>query len=221
MKKFFLLIVFTTMGYFLWSDAQPCTAVCVAPSTQTLQQVVPDGVGGAIVAWQDYRNGIDDNIYAQRIDTYGNMLWGPNGILICSAPNTQGHVCITPSGGNFILAWEDSRVNPLSTDIYAQKIDINGNILWPFNGIVVCFYPAAELDPKICPDGAGGAFITWYENRAQGPMADYDIYAMRVDNLGNLIGGLNGTLVSISFPGINQYAPEICMDNMGGAIITY
>ncbi len=33
---------------------------------------VPDGAGGMIITWQDLRNGLDWNIYAQRLDADGN-----------------------------------------------------------------------------------------------------------------------------------------------------
>lgn len=87
MKNVLLFILMSLLCVGLASQAKcPCTAVCNAVGTQTLHQVVPDGMGGAVVAWQDLRNGVDYDIYAQRMDAYGNMLWASNGILICGAP---------------------------------------------------------------------------------------------------------------------------------------
>jgi hypothetical protein len=139
MKRFVFVLVFTAVCALLSAQAKcPCCPVVALPLNQTLQQVVPDGTGGAISAWEDLRNGLDYDIYAQRIDTNGNMLWPPNGIEICgitTTPGYQGHLCITPSGGNFIIAWEDGR-NGADLDIYAQMIDLNGNLLWaPATGL--------------------------------------------------------------------------------------
>jgi len=233
MKKVIFPIVFIVLSYCLWADVQPCTSVCTAPFTQTLQRVVPDGTGGAIVAWEDLRNGVDFDIYAQRIDNWGNMLWSatppppfvPDGVLVCGppfVPSYQGHLCITPSGPDFIIAWEDSRNNPLSTDIYAQKIDLFGNLLWGPLGLPICVDQFRQLSPQICPDGANGAYITWMDDRAN-PGVDWDIYVQQIGPAGNILGPLNGALVSFSpwSLGTQQNTPQICYNNMGGAIIAY
>ena len=41
--------------------------VCTAAEAQIAPHVVSDSVGGAIIAWQDFRSGTDADIYAQRI----------------------------------------------------------------------------------------------------------------------------------------------------------
>jgi len=60
------------------------TLVCGAFDTQYGNVSVGDGSGGIITAWVDYRSGAPD-IYAQRIDPYGNMLWASNGVAVCTA----------------------------------------------------------------------------------------------------------------------------------------
>jgi len=42
-----------------------------------------DGAGGAIIVWQDKRNGSNFDIYAQRVSGTGNALWTVNGLAIC------------------------------------------------------------------------------------------------------------------------------------------
>ena len=48
-------------------------------------QITSDGSGGAIVAWQDYRDGHYD-IYSQRIDAVGNPYWPADGTGVRIAP---------------------------------------------------------------------------------------------------------------------------------------
>ena len=44
------------------------------------------------------------DIYIQRIIADGNLLWGADGILLCSAPDIQETPKMTPDGtGNFII----------------------------------------------------------------------------------------------------------------------
>ena len=49
--------------------------------------IVSDGAGGCIIVWKDYRVGTD--IYAQRVDKYGTLLWTANGVAVCSQINSE------------------------------------------------------------------------------------------------------------------------------------
>ena len=51
---------------------------------QEYPQICSDGSGGAIITWQDYRNGANYDIYAQRINKTGNTQWADNGTVICN-----------------------------------------------------------------------------------------------------------------------------------------
>lgn len=53
-----------------WANA---TTVCTAADRQARPQLAADGVGGAVVVWQDRRNGSDYDIYAQGITASGRQ----------------------------------------------------------------------------------------------------------------------------------------------------
>jgi len=99
--------------------------VCLAAGEQRKPGVVPDGSGGAVVYWLDYRedygNVTADAIYAQRIDANGNPLWTLNGTPVCTAAGDQ----MTPRaisnghGGAFVV-WSDTRGE--DPDIYIQQV---------------------------------------------------------------------------------------------------
>src|SRR3989338_7023618 len=59
------------------------TAICTASGQQSSLQIVSDGAGGAIIAWEDARN-VHFDIYAQRVDAHGNVLWKKDGVSIRS-----------------------------------------------------------------------------------------------------------------------------------------
>jgi hypothetical protein len=71
----------TATGTVLWSPATKGTPVSTAASTQYLPMIATDGSGGAIVAWQDTRDGTTD-IYAQRIFSDGGLGGGSVGVPI-------------------------------------------------------------------------------------------------------------------------------------------
>jgi hypothetical protein len=88
--------------------------------------IIEDGVGGAIVAWADYRGGNYD-IYAQRVNALGVVRWTVDGIALCAQTSSQQTCDIVADGaGGAIAAWEDWRSS--TSDIYAQQIDSQGRI---------------------------------------------------------------------------------------------
>jgi hypothetical protein len=190
------------------------TAVCTASGWQADPQICTDGAEGAILAWRDARTGADYDIYAQSVNSTGDEQWISNGIAICTATNDQyiPHICSDGTGGA-IIAWADQRGGG---DIYAQKINSNGNTHWNPNGTAICTADRYQSLSQICSDGAGGAIITWQDRRKQ---TDYDIYAQRIDSSGNVKWASNG--IGICTADGDQRDPQICSDGEGGAIITW
>ncbi|UCF93495.1 MAG: hypothetical protein JSW39_04850 [Desulfobacterales bacterium] len=97
-------------------------------------EITGDGAGGAIIAWSDLRSG-DDDTYAQRVDGNGNVLWTADGVAISSAEDDQYPRKIVSDGGA-IIAWLDWRNG--NDDIYAQRVDADGNVLWTTDGVAIC-----------------------------------------------------------------------------------
>ncbi len=65
--------------------------------------IAPDGTGGAIIAWQDSRNGNFD-VYAQLIDSKGRPGWlGPDIASVDDVPGDQG--------GRVYLSWYAARAD--------------------------------------------------------------------------------------------------------------
>src|SRR5512143_462593 len=85
-------------------------SVAATPGFQYYPQVVGDGSGGAIVAWQDNRNGVDYDIYVQRVAGDGSVRWAANGVRVCGAPGQQYNPQLISDGsGGTIVAWQDRR----------------------------------------------------------------------------------------------------------------
>jgi len=197
------------------------TVICNAIDGQWDYQLVGDGIGGAIITWEDYRNGMAGmgDIYAQRVDaTTGAGLWGPNGTLICNATGNQGiPQVIIDEEGDAVITWEDRRNLYVSgRDIYAQKVDVDsGAGIWEANGTVICNAYKDQRRPQLIGDGAGNSIITWADNRS----GNLDIYALKVDTNGAGQWGINGTIVCSAID--TQWLPQIIGDGAGGAIIVW
>ena len=130
-----LMLFPTDMALSAWSaDPTVNNPVCTATQDQNEHQIISDGSGGAIVTWQE------DNadIRAQRVDFSGNPQWTARGVPVCTATDGQIYPQLASDGsGGAIIAWRDGRSGG-AADIYAQRVDSSGNILWTANGVPVC-----------------------------------------------------------------------------------
>lgn len=178
--------------------------------------IVSDGSGGAIIAWQSYRGSSTADIYAQRINSAGNIMWSLNGLPVCVVVFEQDTISMVSDGlGGAILTWQDYRSNNGFADIYAQRINPSGTMIWTANGVNICNQAASQRGPKIIGDGSGGAFITWYDNRA----GNYDIYSQRVAAAGAVQWTTNG--VATCTMAADQLTPDVTGDGANGIIITW
>ncbi len=192
-------------------------AICTSNDSQQQPQIVSDGSGGAVIAWQDYRSGSNYDIYAQRLNSSGAVQWSANGVPICTAAFDQFNIAmISDGGGGAILTWEDNRANVVNCpDIYAQRVNASGAALWTANGVSICNEASAQHNPRLVGYGSGGATITWQDDRA----GDYDIYTQRIASVGAVQWTTNG--VATCTMATDQLKPDICSDGANGVIITW
>jgi hypothetical protein len=194
--------------------------VVISASTnyQTTQAIASDGAGGAIVTWNDFRSGTSYDIYAQRIDASGAVVWTADGVPISTEAANQATPTIVSDGaGGAIIAWSDDRTCCFNTDIYAQRIDASGAVLWTLNGVALCTATKSQIRPEIVSDGAGGAIIVWEDGRVSG--LNTGIFAQRIDASGAVLWTANG--VALCTAANNQYLPKVVADGAGGAIATW
>jgi hypothetical protein len=190
------------------------TTVCAAPGDQAYPTIVSDGSGGAIIAWQDARNGNGD-IFAQRMDGSGNILWPEDGILACiSGENESSPQIVSDGAGGAIIAW--LVLHSGSNDIGAQRVSASGALLWGPSGIVICNAAGDQSGIAMASDGAGGAILAWTDGR-NGSYSD--LYAQHVNASGVAQWGTNGTAICTS-PG-DQVSPHVALDAGGWITIVW
>ncbi|HTP12842.1 MAG TPA: T9SS type A sorting domain-containing protein [Bacteroidota bacterium] len=193
------------------------TLVCNATNLQNYPHVVNDGSGGAIIAWEDFRNGSTYKGYAQRISAAGNRVWivssDSNGVALCKASGSQDEVYPAPDGsGGGIFSWDDSRIS--SDDIYAQRVGSTGQLQWDSSGVAICTNSTPQANPRIAADGGGGAYIIWDDNRNLA--LNQDIYAQRVNGAGQVQWTANG--IAVCSASANQNTPLIVQNGSSGFI---
>ncbi len=191
-------------------------AISAASGDQLYARLVPDGSGGAVIAWMDSRSGNND-IYAQAVSSTGVVQWTSGGLVICGASGTQSYPVIASDGAaGAIIAWGDFR-NGTTYDVYAQRVNSTGAWMWTYNGTAVCTVSGDQRNAAIASDGAGGAIVTWEDTRAAS--LTQDIYAQRMSPGGAAQWSSGGVPVRV---GPNEaYTPVITSDGVGGAVIAW
>jgi predicted lipoprotein with Yx(FWY)xxD motif len=199
-------------GTIQWTtDGAP---LCTATGTraQSDPTIVSDGAGGAIVAWEDIREGTSD-ICAQRVNASGSIQWATDGVPVCAAAGGQRYPKISSDdAGGAIVAWEDSRSG--TPDIYAQRVNASGSIQWATDGVPVCAAAAHQWHQAITSDGAGGAVVAWHDGRSGN---DAGIYAQRV----NASGAVLWTADGVPLCEATGWNPAIVSNDAGGAVVTW
>jgi hypothetical protein len=189
-------------------------AICAAIGSQAKPEIVSDDAGGAIIVWTDTRSGNND-LYAQRVDSSGNVLWTPDGVPVVDATYDQGDHKITTDGRHGVIVIWCTTTGGLDTHIYAQRLDAAGNRMWGQQA-AVCTGFISQNKPCVASDGSGGAYCAWAHSKKLG---EYDIYAQRLDSNGAAKWTNNG--ISIASGNGAQDAPMLCADGAGNGFLTY
>lgn len=169
-------------------------------SVQINARVVPDNTGGFIFAW-DQKIGESLNnseVFMQRININGQKLWGDNGINITNNPLTQERPRLTPAEGGAWIVWEDKRnENNTTADLYLQKVNTSGDLLFPAPGVVLCQQPEDQVQPRISNADNGSCVVVWEDARTSGDVYK-DIYAQKVLSNGTVAWEANGRPICIA-----------------------
>ncbi|MFX1501317.1 MAG: hypothetical protein ACFFDH_10190 [Promethearchaeota archaeon] len=189
--------------------------ICNETDHQIDPRICSDGRGGAFIVWGDGRNGNNYQIYAQRVNANGIIQWTENGIVLSDRRCVVNHQILYSGSGNAIITWKDYRPDD---GIYAQKVDLNGNIQWKTNGVPICNATSTQWSPQICTDGEGGAIIVWDDERRT-DYWDEDIYAQRISSNGIIQWESNGVNISNTVGATSP--PQLVSDKNDGAIITW
>jgi len=184
--------------------------------------LISDGEGGAVFIWiqsifsADGRLITGREVYTQRISSEGKATWGDTGkCLVTDLPGVVNTSIAGDSLADAVICWCDTK------DIYAQKLDVAGNIVWGEKSLaagqsgegsnVVYFYAVS--------DGEGGAVITWnYMEKGHKYLR-----TQRINTGGSKLWGAQGIYVSTISPYWGDYTvpARIAPDGRGGYFITW
>lgn len=190
--------------------------VCTQDDLQSRIITATDMMGGAYIAWKDWRRDIlgrKSDIFMQRINGSGAVQWTDHGIPVTHAGYSQEEPRVIPDGEfGTILSFEDSRYG---SNVYMQRIGLEGSAQWADYGIPVCPGSSSQEDHELIAAGSGESIVVFSDGRS----GDFDIYAQRVDADGNILWG--DSAAAIYTGAGDQEIPCIAGDDGSGYVIAW
>ncbi len=212
------LFIFTTYAAAQWSQDPSVNTVWEQPENQGAPVICTDGDGGAIVAW-----GSERGIGANRVDKFGYRQWGNNGVQVSPLRGFRSPTNIIPDGrGGAIIVWDDFTKgfqigdpdNP-ENEMYVQRVDRNGKILWDSSGVVIReFIAKAGIgDFQIVTDDFQTFMVSWFDQREP-----WQWYVQRIDLNGKIAFEKNGRAIPIESKIFND-SRRVISDGNGGMLM--
>jgi Secretion system C-terminal sorting domain len=192
--KYIFTLLFALANVFMasaqWSNTSNLfydslhSPVCYTTDEQVhaiIVQSFPDS--GYFVIWEDARNTATNkrDIYAQKYDKAGNMLWALNGLPIVNSSNDQHFTwssnqdyrnrktAATDSAGGFYIAYIDDSIATYDwSRICVQHIRPDGSQVFPGAGFIIAQTPSGQpynySQPQLIGDDAGGFYVSYIKN---------------------------------------------------------
>jgi len=204
-------------GQLQWNSSG--VAVCAAENTQMFfYQLLADGRGGAILIWNDGRNGPNE-VFAQRIGSDGTQRWPAEG-LACTPPftNYSSYEAVTDSTGGMKICWTMTTGLATRNDVFVQHINGQGLAQWGAQGINICSAAKDQLYCKIVRDAGGNVIVIWQDFRLD-PVRS-QIYGQRMAPGGNPLWEPGGVLLADSVVATSTIA-KIVTDTLGGVHLAW
>lgn len=196
-----------------------------------VDHMISDGAGGAIIA-TDYSDD-EETLFTIKIDSEGNFPWGEDGVYMQRQGYRNDSLDLVDDGNQgAIIVWRELKGEPSNrvTQIFTQKIDVEGNLSWSQDGEIIYTSPeeVKVYELRVTNDSSGGAIIVWHQEpvgtiEEDSPKALFnDIYAQHVDTHGAILWTTNGMPLETHKGGVRfPNNPIVVSDDAGGAIILW
>lgn len=166
------------------------------------------------ISWEDYRNGNDVDLYAQKLNTAGTKMWTATGAALAATSGNQYRHRITKDGsGGLIAAWQDDAAG--LNKVKLQRMGSAGATMWNPAGVSPTNASAQQNNPRIVSDELGGAIVIWGDDRN----SDADIYGQRI-NASGVLQWFNAGVPVVS-TSTDQLNFDVIADGDNGIIVSW
>lgn len=172
-----------------WSGDPADNLVVSGPANgYTQPKIVAAPDGGFYVSWFDnIANGFD--LYAQRLDSGGNLLWAHHAILVSDRGYsfTYDYGLSVDGDGNAYLSYNCCENGSPDEHIAVSKVAPDGTLAWGADGITVSTAAEAVYNAYVTPTADGNVVVAW--------SADSGVRAQKLDADGNFLWATDGVLL--------------------------
>ncbi len=131
--------------------------------------------------------------------------------------NCSDYDILSDKDGGFFAAYHP--FNGQDYDLKAQHINANGEKIWP-EGTSICNAAGDQTGMQLVTDNItplNGIILAWVDHRG----ANSEVYAQRINHLGETLWQENGIPVSDPANSLNKGRPQIVSNGDNGAIVTF
>ncbi len=145
--------------------------VCGAQGERDPPAVAPDGLGGLLLGWSDFRGPGPAVIFASRVLPDGSLApgWTPDGTPVSQIMGGQSFApeIVDDGMGGAYLGWEWTDFATFSNTARVQHLTPEGAVApgWASDGTPVST-SLSQYVPRPVVDGAGGVIVVWEEHGA-------------------------------------------------------
>ena len=183
--------------------------------------LVPDGAGGALVAWVAPGPSAD-TVHVQRITSAGTIApgWPANGAIACAAVGRREGLTLAASpAGDAWLAWTDRR--GADADLYATRLTASGTLApgWSAGGDPIAALAGAQDSPVAVPAAGDRLVLAWADGSV--PASGTDIRATSIDASRAVTPGWPAFGRIVCAASGDQTAPLLVSDGTGGFVVAW
>ena len=190
-------------------------------STSSSPTIAVDGAGNVHVAWEDYTDYYDREIFYKRWNVTSST-WTTTEVVSTEYTSTSSSPTIAVDGdGNAHVAWHDDSSNfgpGIGWNILYKRWNATSNT-WTTTEAVFTESIGSSSSPTIAVDGAGNAHVAWEDYASYGGSGtDRDIFYKRWNATSNT---WTTTEVASTESTSGSYSPTIAVDGAGNAHVAW
>lgn len=138
---------------------------------------------------------------------------------IATRPDVQEQSKLSPDGsGGWYVSWYDNDPNggtPFGYDVYLQRLDASGRLLWPLPGLLVADRGVSwTTDYDLVADRDGNAVLAFVDDR----WGTWTITVAKVSPSGDMLWGPDG--VQVGEPDVEKGTPMLALVD-GDVVVAY
>ncbi|RJP77766.1 MAG: hypothetical protein C4524_07700, partial [Candidatus Zixiibacteriota bacterium] len=156
----------------------------------------------------------EPGIWAQRLDSLGNRLWGDNARRISPIDGSDFRACVDGQGGFYFTMREIANYSILR----GQHLNADGYCQWADSGLalVVTTYPL--MNPSPAPDGQGGFYLVWVDYRPP-YSSNPGVFRQRFNALGQPLWSPATGIFLVQFSYNNNNPFQVLPDGQNGILM--